>query len=127
MEADIYTPRTGSSSHAAEIDQPLLEAGKPPFARRAATSIFVHSLTQGIATGVDPADLHLAMLQPGDDPTLLEKTLSELEDKCWFLDFDGRRYRFKTEPSLNKIIADEMASIGRAKPKNELDNRISNI
>ncbi|NLY39064.1 MAG: ATP-binding protein [Firmicutes bacterium] len=127
VEADIYTPRTGSSSHAAEIDQPLLEAGKPPFARRAATSIFVHSLTQGIATGVDPADLHLAMLQPGDDPTLLEKTLSELEDKCWFLDFDGRRYRFKTEPSLNKIIADEMASIGRAKPKNELNNRIRNI
>jgi hypothetical protein len=127
VEADIYTPRTGSSSHAAEIDQPLLEAGKPPFARRAATSIFVHSLTQGIATGVDPADLHLAMLQPGDDPTLLEKTLSELEDKCWFLDFDGRRYRFKTEPSLNKIIADEMPSIGRAKPKNELNNRIRNI
>ncbi len=58
---------------------------------------------------------------------MLEKTLSELEDKCWFLDFDGRRYRFKTEPSLNKIIADEMASIGRAKPKNELNNRIRNI
>ncbi len=127
VEADIYTPRTGSSSHAAEIDQPLLEAGRPPMARRAATAIFVHSLTQGIATGVDPADLRLAVLQPGDDPTLLEKTLSELGNRCWFLDFDGGRYRFKTEPSLNKIIADEMASIGRVKAKSEIDERIHSI
>jgi len=127
VEADIYTPRMGSSSHAAEIDQPLLEAGRTPLARRAATTIFIHSLTQGIATGVDPADLHLAVLQPGDDPTLLVMTLSELENRCWFLDFDGRRYRFKTEPSLNKIIADEMASIGRTQAKSEIDNRIRNI
>jgi hypothetical protein len=127
VEADIYTPRQGSSSHAAEIDQPLLDAGRPPLGRRAATAIFVHSLTQGIATGVDPEDLRLAVIQPGDDPTLLEKTVTELDKKCWFLDFDGRRYRFKTEPSLNKIIADEMASIGRVKAKVQLDERIKSI
>ena len=104
-----------------------MEAGKPPYTRRVATAAFLHSLCQGIATGVDPADLKLAALIPGDDPALLHKALTRLVESGWFFDWDGHRYRFKTEPSLNKIVEDEKTLVGRARAKTELDRRIGRV
>ena len=127
IEADIVSPKLGSPAHAQAVDAPWLDAGKPPYARRTATTAFLHSLTQGIATGVDPADLALAVLQPGDDPTMVSKATERLYDSGWFFDWDGHRYRFKTEPSLNKIITDEMGLVGRTKAKAELDRRIRGV
>ncbi len=37
------------------------------------------------------------------------------------------RYRFKTEPSLRKIVDDEMGLVGRVKAKSELDDRIRKV
>ena len=132
VEADIVSPLKGSRAHAQIVDEPLLQSGKPPYARRASTAIFLHSLTQGIASGVDPSELRLGVLQPGDDPALVDKALDRLVNDlsgggCWFLDWDGRHYRFKTEPSLNKLIADEMQIIGNVKAKTELDSRIKQV
>jgi hypothetical protein len=132
VEADIVSPLLGTSAHAQEIDQSLIAAGKPPYAQRLGTSIFLHSLTQGIASGVDPADLTLAVLTPdgrggGDDPAIVTKSLERLMDKAWFLEYDGHRYRFKTEPSINKIIADEMVQVSNLKAKGEVDGRIKQI
>lgn len=132
IESDIVSPLKGTSAHAQEIDQPLLAAGKPPYAQRLATTIFVHSLTQGIASGVDPADLMLATLTPdeagsGDDPAIVAKALERLVDAAWFLEYDGHRYRFKTEPQINKIIADEMQQVSITKAKGEIDGRIRQI
>ena len=86
-----------------------------------ATAVFLHSLTLGIASGVDPVEMLLAVLVPGDDPALAHKAAEQLYDKGWFLEWDGRHYRFKTEPSLNKIVPDEMDMIGRTKAKEEQD------
>ncbi len=127
IEADIASPKAGSPAHAQVFDQAWLQAGKPPYTRRVATTAFLHSLTQGIASGVDPADLLLGVLVPGDDPLLIHKAAERLYDKGWFFDWDGRRYRFKTEPSLNKIITDEMGMVGRTKAKAELDQRIRQV
>ena len=128
-EADIVSKLKGTSSHAQEIDQPLIEAGKPPYAQRLATTIFLHSLTQGIASGVDPSDLMLATLTPdsaggGDDIAVVNRALERLSDQAWFLEYDGHRYRFKTEPSINKIIADETTLVGTSKAKAEIERRI---
>jgi len=132
IEADIVSPLLGTSAHSQEIDQPLLSAGKPPYAQRLGTTILLHSLTQGIASGVDPADLTLATLTPdgsggGDDPAIVAKSLERLVDKAWFLEYDGHRYRFKTEPSINKIISDEMLQVSTSKAKAEIDGRIRQI
>ena len=127
VEADIASPKAGSPAHAQVFDRPWLNAGKPPYTRRVATAVFLHSLTQGIASGVDPADLLLAVLAPGDDPLLAHKAAERLYDKGWFFEWDGHRYRFKTEPSLNKIVADEMGMVGRTKAKAELDSRIRQV
>lgn len=127
IEADIVSPSAGSPAHAQAIDQPWRAAGKPPYGNRMATTALLHSLTQGTATGVEPADLALAILAPDDDPALLSKACEQLVDKGWFFDWDGHRYRFKTEPSLNKIVADEMAMVGRSKAKAELEQRIRQV
>jgi len=127
IEADIYSTKIGSPAHAQALDKTWTSAGKPPYASRVATAAFLHSLTQGIASGVDPTDLSLAVLCPGDEPILVHRAAERLYDNGWFFDWDGHRYRFKTEPSLNKIVSDEMGMLGRTKPKAELDRRIRQV
>ncbi|RMD61393.1 ATP-binding protein, partial [Candidatus Parcubacteria bacterium] len=127
IEADIVSAKTGSRAHAQIVDEVWEQTGKPPYARRTATTVLLHSLTQGIATGLDPADLRLAVLSPGDDPILVDRALERLDETCWFFEWDGHRYRFKTEPSLNKIITDEMGMIGRTGAKHELDRRLRQV
>lgn len=127
IEADIASPKKGTLSHAQELDLEWIEAGRPPYAQRVATTAFLHSLVQTGQSGVDPADLRLAVLQPDDDPALVEKAVQRLIDRCWFFDYDGLRYRFKTEPSLRKIVDDEMGLVGKIKAKSELDERIQKV
>ncbi len=130
-EADIVSPQLGIPAHANEADQPLAAGGKPAYARYAGTTIFLHSLTQGIASGVELPELMLALVTPtatgGDDPTVIMRSLERLYDTAWFLEYDGYKYRFKTEPSLNKIVDDETGAIGVLKAKHEIDNRIKKI
>ena len=123
IEADIV----GEFAHAQELDKSLLASGKPPYTRRLATTIFLHSLTQGTASGVDQADLLLAVIEPDDDPAIISRNLEKLADEAWYLEYDGHRYRFKTEPSINKIISDETLQVGTSKAKAELENRIRQI
>lgn len=127
IEADITSTNAGSPAHAQAFDRPGVQAGKPPYAQRVASAVFLHSLTLGIASGVDPGDLFLAVLSPGDEPLLVHRAAGDLDDHGWFFEWDGHRYRFKTEPSLNKIIADEMGMVPKTKAKAELDQRIRQV
>lgn len=127
VEADIISRQSGTMAHAQDLDRAWVKAGKPPYAQYLATTIFLHSLTQGVASGVDPAELFLSVLTPGDDPMILQQALARLEDACWFLNYDGHRYRFSTEPAPAKIIADEMSLVGKVKAKEEVDRRIRQI
>jgi len=132
IEADISSVLLGTPAHAQEIDAPLVSSEKPAYASRLGTTIFIHSLTQGIASGVDPSDLYLSVLSPhnitgevvGDDPGVVQHVLESLYKKAWFLEYDGHRYRFKTEPSLNKITEDETTHVGPSKGKAEIERRI---
>jgi predicted AAA+ superfamily ATPase len=127
IEADLVSPKKGSQAHAQELDAARIADGKPPYAYRLATTIFVHSLTQGVASGADPAELAESVLCPGDEPAYLKRVLGELEDRCWFIEFDGNNYRFKTEVGLNKLIADEAQAIPVTKAKQELEDRIRSV
>jgi len=127
IEADIASPLKGTQAHAQEIDEDFTEAGRPPYARRIASTVFLHSLVQTGQSGADPADVRLAVLQPDDDPSLVEKAVQRLVDRCWYFDYDGLRYRFKPEPAPRKIIDDEMGMVGKIKAKTELDGRIKKV
>ena len=129
IEADITSLLPGTLSHSQEIDNSLALSNKPPYANQLSSTIFINSLTQGIANGVSPSDLLLAVVKPTDDGQMdelgiIQKTLENLYKTAWFLEYDGTRYRFKTEPSLNKIIEDEVTQVGPTKGRAEIERRI---
>lgn len=132
IEADITSEIKGLPAHAQSIDAQMSAPGKPPYACRIATTILINSLTQGIASGVEPSDLFLAVYTPdgaggGDDPGVIQTSLERLYKTAWYLDYDGHYYRFKTEPAPNKIIEDETAQVSLIKAKGEIDHRIRQI
>ncbi|MXX35323.1 MAG: ATP-binding protein [Gemmatimonadetes bacterium] len=135
VQADIASGRSGNPAHAEKLDERWVAEGKAPYGRRLATSIFVHSLTQGIATGIEWPDLLAATVQPGDDPELLRQTLARARgeergapgEAFWFLHWDGRLYLFKTEPSLEKVVQDELSLVGLVRAKKEVDRRIERV
>jgi len=127
IEADIASRVPGQPAHAQEIDAQLAGAGRPPYAQRLATTIFLHSLVQAQAAGIEEPALLAAVLEPGDDPSPLRRALDALLERCWFLADDGRRYRFGTEVQLNKVIADEMAVVAVTLAKAKLEERIRQI
>ncbi|MDE0260532.1 MAG: DUF499 domain-containing protein, partial [Gammaproteobacteria bacterium] len=135
VQADIASGRSGNPAHAEKLDERWVAEGKPPYGSRLATSIFVHSLTQGIATGIEWPDLLAATVQPGDDPELLRQTLARARgeergapgEAFWFLHWDGRLYLFKTEPSLEKVVQDEFSLVGLVRAKKEVDRRIQRV
>ncbi len=59
IEADIASPVKGSPAHAQGLDEDFIAAGRPPYGRRIATTVFLHSLVQTGQSGADPADLRL--------------------------------------------------------------------
>ena len=127
IEADIVNPMAGAKAHAVLVDEPLTTTGKAAFATRMATTVFLHSLVQGVAAGVSPTEAKLAVYTPGDDIGLIEKQTDALLDRAFFLHFDGNRYRFSTEPSLVAVVNQEMSIVGKASAKKELDERIRRI
>ncbi|HQE91689.1 MAG TPA: DUF499 domain-containing protein [Anaerolineae bacterium] len=127
IEADIVSPQGAAPGHAYQIDGPGVMTGKPHYARRVATTVFLHSLVQGAISGITPPELLLGTLAPGDEPALVYKAAERLYDNGWFFEWDGLRYRFKPEPSINKIINDEMQLVGLTTAKAELDNRIRKV
>ncbi len=126
-EADIANPKAGARAHAPLADEELVQAGRPEYGTRIATTAFLHSLVQGVAAGLTPTEAKLAVFTPGDDLGLVEKQLDRLLESCWFLDLTGNRLRFSTEPSLVKIVADEVGLVGKTSAKKELDDRIRKI
>lgn len=127
VQADIASQVREAPAHAEEIDRRWVEAGRSQFAGKAATAIFLHSITQSGGSGARTEEVSLAVLAPGDDPALVSQALAELERSCWHLEYEGERWRFQPEPSLNKMIADEMQYVGVAAAKRDLDDRLKTI
>ncbi|WP_017302292.1 ATP-binding protein [Nodosilinea nodulosa] len=128
ISADIYNPN-GREAHAQLQDQEWLAAGKPPFSTWVGRTIFLHSLTQGISSGIRRTELNLSLLTPGVDISFVDRALERLSNVAWYLDVDPITSiaRFKEEPSINKIIAEEKEQIGLTEAKEELRTRRDTI
>lgn len=127
IEADIASRVPGQPAHAEAVDAEHAAPGRPPYAQRLATTIFLNSLVQAQATGIEEPALLSAVLEPGDDPVPLRRALHQLLERCWYLADDGRRFRFGTEVQLPKLIADEVAVVPVTLAKAKLEERIRHI
>ena len=128
IQADIYNP-DGREAHAQLQDQDWLAAGKPRFSTWVGRTIFLHSINQGIAAGIRRPELNLSLLTPGLEIGFVDTALERLSAVAWYLDNDPITSiaRFKEEPSINKIVAEEKEQIGRGEAKDELSSRRDTI
>ena len=128
IQADIYNP-DGREAHAQLQDQDWLAAGKPRFSTWVGRTIFLHSINQGIAAGIRRPELNLSLLTPGLEIGFVDTALERLSVVAWYLDNDPITSiaRFKEEPSINKIVAEEKEQIGRGEAKDELRSRRDTI
>lgn len=122
LEADV----AGSGSHAAGVDKNRF-AGARPYATRAATTAFLHSLEQTASRGATLTDVWRGTLVPDDDPDLIQEALTQLDLTAWHLDYDGARWRFDTEPQPRKIIEDEKGAVPLTRVREELEARINSM
>ncbi|XHR83804.1 MAG: ATP-binding protein [Gloeotrichia echinulata GP01] len=128
IQADIYNP-TGREAHAQSQDAEWKAAGKPPFSTWVARTIFLHSINQGTAAGIRRAELNLSLLTPGLEIGFVDTALERLSEVAWYLENDPMTTlaRFKEEPSINKIIAEEKGQVGISEAKEDLRNRRDTI
>ena len=56
---------------------------------------------------------------------MIDETLAQLSENAWYLDYDGSRYRFLTEPNANAIVAEEARNVPNSQVAQELEERIA--
>ncbi|MFL9449581.1 hypothetical protein AB0758_00305 [Tolypothrix bouteillei VB521301_2] len=71
----------------------------------------------------------MSLLTPGLEIGFVDTALERLSEVAWYLENDPMTTlaRFKEEPSINKIIAEEKAQIGITEAKDDLRNRRDTI
>ena len=128
IQADLYNS-SGREAHAQLQDREWLAAGKSPFSTWVGRTIFLHSINQGIVAGIRKSELNLSLLMPENDSNFVDRALDRLTEVAWYLDFDPvlTIARFKEEPSINKIVAEEKEQVGRGEAKEDLRQRRDSI
>ena len=75
-------------------------------ARRIARTVFLGSAGSGAIRGVDPRQIHLGTVQPGQGVTPYTEALSRMTGNLYYLYNNGDRYFFYSEENLNKVAND---------------------
>ncbi len=85
--------------------------------RRAASALLLESLPLEAHSGLDPADLTLAVLRPEDAGPEPSEALDRLSGACWHLypmSGSANAWQFRYEPNILKQIEERMAQVPRA-------------
>jgi hypothetical protein len=114
----------GETSHAAAVDESRF-TGRRPYTKRACHTVFTHSLEMVTSAGARRSEVVLGTLAVGDSPDLVSEALGALDQTAWFLDYNGMRWRFSTEPNANNIVAEAATNVPNSKINDELRIRIT--
>lgn len=129
LNADII----GTTARVREVDR-RLAADSPPLAylrpgTRLATAAMLYSFgasdEEGKERGVVEQELIAACLAPGLNRMVLATALGDLREHLLYLHYTNRRYRFETQPNLNKLIADEAKKFTQDEVLQELRSELS--
>ena len=108
------------TGHALELD-----GDKPDGVHgRVASAMLLESLPVQALTGLDPADVTLAVLRPDDAGPEPSEALDGLISRCWYThQTSGGRWRFQFEPNINRIIEEraEKTDLADARAKVQTD------
>ena len=111
LNADIIRP----DSKAAEEDRRRGgEVEKHHIAVGLATTAFLNSFGADKVLGASAPQMLLGVVRP--NPGLSRGVLDDVRDalagSLWYMRYEGGRYRFTTEPNLNKVIVEREGAIG---------------
>ena len=76
-----------------------------------ATSAFLHSFGSDRVLGASSAQMLVGAGRPGISRGVLDDVRDALAGSLWYMRHEGGRYRFTTEPNLNKIIVEREGAI----------------
>ena len=76
-----------------------------------ATTAFLDSFGPDKVLGASAAQLLLGAGRPGLSRGVVEDVRDALESLLWYMRLEGGRYRFTTEPNLNKVVLEREAAI----------------
>ena len=109
LQADLLGPHAGARSvdDLMVQESPLLQAYLPGTRIASAALLYSFGGSSQIERGVFENELLSACLAPGLDRNILQTALHDLNERLLYLHRRELRYRFETQPNLNKMIIDE--------------------
>jgi hypothetical protein len=76
-----------------------------------ATTAFVSSFSAERVVGASDAQMIIGVGRPGLSRGSLEDVRDTVKNIAWYLRYEGGRYRFTTEPNLNKVIVERESAV----------------
>jgi hypothetical protein len=92
-----------------------------------ATTAFLHSFGADKVVGASGAQMLLGVGRPGLSRGLVEDIRDALESSAWYMRLEGGRYRFTTEPNLNKAVMDREGAIGEERVRQMMRETIATV
>ncbi len=109
IASDIANESGSSKSHL--IDQLYLDKKLQGVATQLSNAIYLNTLIVGQKTGVDLGRLLVDVLVPGREAGWYETALETMVEDFWYLHYTGGLYFFYKEPTIAKIIQDEVGKV----------------
>lgn len=94
-------------------------------ATRLATTAFLNSFGSDRVLGASGAQMLIGVARPGLSRGLIEDVRDSLESALWYMRLEGGRYRFTTEPNLNKVVLEREGAITDARIESLLREAIA--
>lgn len=103
IRADSRAPQEDKRRGGQVADQRLATA--------LATTAFANSHGADKVLGASAAQMIVGVARPGVSRGVLDDVRDALEGVLWYMRLEGGRYRFTTEPNLNKVIVEREAAV----------------
>ena len=92
-----------------------------------ATTAFLDSFGPNKVVGASAAQMLIGVGRPGLSRGLIEDVRDALEASLWYMRLEGGRYRFTTEPNLNKVILERESAISADRIETLLRESIGSV
>lgn len=125
IAADIANDSVNAKSQI--IDQSYLEKGLPPIGTQLSNTIYLNTLITGQKAGIDLGRLLVDVLLPGREMGWYEQALASMVDEFWYLHHTAGLYFFYNEPTLAKIIQDEVGKVNPNEVRGSIYKRAQSL
>lgn len=92
-----------------------------------ATTAFLNSFGSDKVLGASSVQMLIGVGRPGLSRGLVDDVRDSLESALWYMRLEGGRYRFTTEPNLNKVVLEREGAIGEDRTEALLREAIGTV